>query len=174
MNHTNRAERWVPFAMLLSLLTHVHQARASEKAGIPARNMCVLDVPDDAELFEAYQGDRSNQKVQSWGQYRGWVQTFYKGNLMSEGWTKFGQVTVSVVRSADTRQTVIAQINELGRIIGREWAKDSSVRKITTADLRRWNDLMASARQNDNGSGQQIIDALRTVRRLAEHRLRRE
>jgi hypothetical protein len=170
MYHTNRAERWVPFAMLLSLFTHVHQARANENVGIPARNMCVLDVPDDAELLEAYQGDRSNQKVQSWGQYRGWVQTFYKGNLMSEGWTKFGQVTVSVVRSAETRQTVILQINELGRIVGREWAKDSSVRKITTADLRRWNDLMATARQNDDGSGQRIIEALRAVRRLAENR----
>ena len=170
MYHTNRAERWVPFAMLLSLLTHVHQVRASEKAGIPDRNMCVLDVPDDAELFEAYQGDRSNQKVQSWGQYRGWVQTFYKGNLMSEGWTKFGQVTVSVVRSEETRQTVIGEINDLGRIIGREWAKDSSVRKITTADLRRWNDAMAAARQSDDGSGQRIIDALRAVRKLAEHR----
>ena len=137
---------------------------------MPARNSTVLDVPDDAELFAAYQSDRSNQKVQSWGQYRGWVQTFYKGNLMSEGWTKFGEVTVSKVKSAAARQAVIAQITELGRIIGLEWAKDSSVRKITTADLRRWNELMATARQSDDGSGQQMIDALKAVRRMAEKR----
>jgi len=113
---------------------------------------------------------RSNQKVQSWGQYRGWVQTFYKGNLMSEGWSKFGAVTVNTVKSAAARQAVIAQISELGRIISLEWAKDSSVRKITTADLRRWNEVMATARQSDDGSGQQIIDALRAVRRMAENR----
>ena len=81
---------------------------------MPARNTTVLDVPDDAELFAAYQSDRLNQKVQSWGQYRGWVQTFYKGNLMSEGWSKFGELTVSTVKSAAARQAVIDHINELG------------------------------------------------------------
>ena len=64
------------------------------------------------------------------------VQTFYKGNLMSEGWSKFGEVTVNTVTSADARCVVIGQINELGRIISCEWAKDASTRKITTSDLR--------------------------------------
>ncbi len=41
-----------------------------------------------------------------------------------------------------------------------EWAKDSSVRTITTADLRCRNEVMATARQSDDGSGQQIIDGL--------------
>ena len=170
MYYANRALGWVPFAMALSLFTPLHRAFASENAGVRRRNMSVLDVPDDAELFAAYQGDCSNQKVQSWGQYRGWVQTFYRGNLMSEGWTKFGHVTASSVKSAEARQAITAQINDLGRIIGLEWAKDSSVRKITTTELRRWNDVMAAARQSDDGSGQRIIEALRAVRRLAENR----
>ena len=170
MYHTNGAPGWVRVAVLLWSCTPVSNAIAGEDTTVPTRIVGVIDLPDDADLLAAYKGDCSNQKVQSWGQYRGWVQTFYKGNLMSEGWTKFGQVTVSVVRSAETRQTVIAEINDLGRIIGREWAKDSSVRKITTADLRRWNDAMAAARQSDDGSGQRIIDALRAVRKLAEHR----
>ena len=170
MYHTNRAGGWVPLAVLLLLCTSAHQAVAGEVTAMPTQIISVLDVPDDAELFAAYNGDRSNQKVQTWGQYRGWVQTFYKGNLMSEGWTKFGQVTVSAVKSASARRAVIARINELGRVISRDWAKDSSVRKITTADLRRWNDLMATARQRDDGSGQRIIEALSAVRRMAESR----
>ena len=89
---------------------------------------------------------------------------------MSEGWTKFGQVTSSAVKSAAARRAVIARINELGRVISRDWAKDSSVRKITTADLRRWNDLMTTARQSDDGSGQRIIEALSAVRKMAESR----
>jgi hypothetical protein len=168
MCHTNRAGGWVPLAVLLSLYMPVHEAVAGEDTAVPVRTMNVLDVPDDAELLAAYKGDCANQKVQSWGQYRGWVQTFYKGNLMSDGWTKFGQVTVSALKSATARQAVIAQINDLGRIISREWAKASSVRKITTADLRRWYDVIATAQQSDDGNGQRIIEALRAVRKMAE------
>jgi hypothetical protein len=170
MYHIKRAKRWVPFAVLLWSCTPVHNSVAGEATAMPVQMMSVLEMPDDAELFAAYTGDRSNQKVQSWEQYRGWVQTFYKGSLMSEGWTKFGQVTLSAVKSAPARQGVVTQINELGRIISREWAKDSSVRKINTMDLRRWNDVMATARQSDDGSGQRIIEALTAVRRMAESR----
>ena len=168
MYYTDRNGGWVAFAVLLSLGALAPEAVADENTALHSRHTTVVDVPDDAELFAAYQSDRSNQKVQSWGQYRGWVQTFYKGNLMSEGWSKFGEVTLSTVRSAAARQAVIAQINDVGRIISLEWAKDSSVRRITTADLRRWNEVMAAARQSDDGSGRQIIDALRAVRRMAE------
>ena len=123
------------------------EAVSGQDTVTPIRSTTVVDLPNDAELFAAYQRDRSNQKVQSWGQYRDWVQTFYKGNLVSEGWIKFGEVTVGKVKSVAARQTVIAQINELGRIIGLEWAKDSSVRKISTTELRRWNDVMVTARR---------------------------
>ncbi len=170
MYHTNRTGVWIPLAMLLFLSTPALEAVAGEGTAVPARHANVLDLPDVADLFAAYQHDHANQKVQSWSQYRGWVQTFYKGNLLSEGWSKFGAVTASTVKSPEARQAVVAHIVELGRIIGLEWAKDSSVRKITTGDLRRWNDLMAAARQRDDGSGQQIIDALKAVRTMAEHR----
>jgi hypothetical protein len=168
MCHTNRPGGWVPLAVLLSVLTPALAGVAGERTATPARNATVLGEPDDAELFAAYQCDHSNQKVQSWGHFRGWVQTFYRGNLMSEGWSKFGEVTANAVKSAAARQAVIAEINELGRMIGLEWAKDSSVRKISTADLRRWNDVLAVARQRDDGGGQRISDALRAVRRMAE------
>jgi hypothetical protein len=170
MYHAKRSGGRVTLIVLLSLGTPALEAVAGPDTANPARNSTVLDVPDDAELLPAYQSDRSNQKVQSWGQYRRWVHTFYKGNLMSEGWSKFGEVTVRKVKSAAARQAVVTQINELGRIISLEWAKDSSVRKITTADLRRWNDVIATARQSDDGSGQRTIDALRTVRGLAQNR----
>jgi hypothetical protein len=168
MNHTNRVGSWVPIAALLSLCTPAPGASAGERTAVLARNKTFLDAPEDAELLAAYQSDRSNQKLQSWGQYRSWVQTFYKGNLISEGWSKFGEVNVNAVKSAPAREAVIASINELGRIISLEWAKDSSVRRITTGDLRRWNDLIAAARESDDGNGQHIIKALTSVRRMAE------
>jgi hypothetical protein len=169
MCHGNATGVRVTLVMLLSLCTPWPEAVSGQDTVTPIRSTTVVDLPNDAELFAAYQRDRSNQKVQSWGQYRDWVQTFYKGNLVSEGWIKFGEVTVGKVKSAAARQTVIAQINELGRIIGLEWAKDSNVRRITTTDLRRWNDVMVTARRRDDGSGQRTIDALKAVRRLAEN-----
>jgi hypothetical protein len=172
MYHNNWSGGWVAFSVLLLLCAPVRKTVAAEDTAVPVRIAGVLDVPDDAELLAAFKGDCANQKVQSWGQYRGWVQTFYRGNLMSAGWTKFGQVTVSALKSAAARQAVIAQINDLGRIISREWAKDSSVRKISTADLRRWNDVIATARQCDDGSGRRIIEALRAVRKTVESRRR--
>ena len=168
MYHTNGAPGWVRVAVLLWSCTPVSNAIAGEDTTVPTRIVGVIDLPDDADLLAAYKGDCSNQKVQSWRQYRGWVQTFYRGNLVSDGWTKFGQVTVSALKSATARQAVIAQIDDLGRIISREWAKASSVRKITTADLRRWYDVIATAQQSDDGNGQRIIEALRAVRRMAE------
>jgi hypothetical protein len=170
MCHIDRAGSWVPLAVCLWLCTPAREVIAGEDNAVPGRNSTVFDMPGDAEMFAAYQSDRSNQKLQSWAQYRGWVQTFYKGNLMSEGWSKFAEVTASKVKSARARQAVIAQVGELGRIIGLEWAKDSSVRKITTADLRRWNEVMATARQSDDGSGQQIMNAMKAVRIMAENR----
>jgi hypothetical protein len=170
MYHANRAGGGVPLALMLSLCMPALEAVAGEDTAAPAGNTTIFDRPDDAELLRAYQSDHSNQKVQSWGQYKGWVQTFYQGNLLSEGWSKFARVTVSGVKSAANRQAIIAQITDLGRIIGLEWAKDSSVQKITTSDLKRWNAVMASARQGDDGSGQQIINALKVVRTMAANR----
>jgi hypothetical protein len=170
MYHSNWTRILVTPVALLSLCAPAMGAVADQDTAVPTRDATVLDVPRDAELLAAYKRDLANQKVQSWGRYRGWVQTFYKGNMMSEGWRKFGEVTVSKVKSAAGRQAVLAQISDLGKIIGLEWAKDASVRKITTADLTRWNDLMVTARQSEDGSGQRTIDALTAVRKMAENR----
>jgi hypothetical protein len=170
MYPSNRTGVRVTLVVVLSLCTPALEADDDENTVVPARNSTVLDVPRDAELLVAYNRDLANRKVQSWGQYRGWVQTFYEGNLMSAGWCKFAEMTVAKMKSAAGRQAVLAQLNELGKIIGLEWAKDSSVRKITTSDLRRWNDVMVAARQSDDGSGQRTIDALTAVRRMAQNR----
>ncbi|MDG3007748.1 hypothetical protein [Paludisphaera mucosa] len=173
MDHARRAGGWAALMTLLSLCTPAPEAAATEDAAAVAPRAAPSNAPDDVESFAAYRSDRSNQEVQTWGQYRGWVRTFYDGNMMSDGWRKFGEVTVGAVKSEAARQSVAAQVAELGRIIGHEWAKDSSVRKISTTDLRRWNEMIASARRSDDGSGGRTLDALRAVRRTAEDRCRR-
>ncbi|WP_165071430.1 hypothetical protein [Paludisphaera rhizosphaerae] len=161
MTTTRRAATWTTLATLISVSLAATNAVAG---GSP------LAAPDDAELFAAYRSDGSNQKAQTWDDYRSWVHTFYKGNFMSAGWSRFGEATLSPVKAPEARQAVAGELTELGRIIGLEWAKDASVRKIDTTDLRRWNDQIAAARKIDDGSGKATLEALRAVRKLAESR----
>lgn len=166
MNTTRRTGTgtWTALATLLSLSLAVPTAGAGGSA-VPT-----LAAPEDAELLAAYRADGSNQKAQTWDQYRGWVHTFYKGNLMTAGWSRFGEATLSPVKPPEARRAVADELAALGRIISLEWAKDSSVRKIDTADLRRWNDQIAAARKTDDGGGQRTLEALRAVRKAAESR----
>jgi hypothetical protein len=169
---TERTGYWATSVALVSLWLPSLDAVAGQGTAAPARGATVLGAPDDAELLTAYRGDLSNQRSQSWREYRGWVRTFYEGNLMSEGWSRFGEVTVSAVKPPEARRAVVTQVNELGRIIGLEWAKDSGVRRISTTDLKRWNAVIAAARRSDDGSGRRTIDALRAVRGMVEGRHR--
>ena len=52
-----------------------------------------LYTPAKEDFLPEYERDRANGKVQTWDQYWGWVQAFYAGNLLSDGWTKHGERT---------------------------------------------------------------------------------
>jgi hypothetical protein len=130
-----------------------------------------LYTPTEAETRAEYQRDRSNQKLQTWKEYWGWVQGFYRGNLLADGWTKYSQSTLAVVKAKDARPEILKKLNRLGKLISREWAKHDSVRKITTTDLRRWHDAITEARRNDDGTGQGIQSALDKINDQAEKQL---
>ena len=67
MYHTNRAGGWVALALLLSLCTPAPEAVAGENTALHARNTTVLDVPDDAELFAAYQATARTKRCRAGG-----------------------------------------------------------------------------------------------------------
>ena len=115
---------------------------------------------------------RLNQKLQTWKEYWGWVQGFYQGNLLADGWTKYSQATLKVVKAEDARPTLLKKLNRLGKLISHEWAKHDSVRKITTTDLKhrtmasprlvakttaratgsRWQSTRSTSRPGDNST----------------------
>jgi hypothetical protein len=130
-----------------------------------------LYTPAKEDYLPEYERDPANGKVQTWDQYWGWVRAFYAGNLLSDGWTKHGERNVAGIKSGDNRQALIEKYNELGRIVSREWAKDYAIRKITTADLRRWHETVTEAVRSDDGSGEKIKKALGKVREQAEKQL---
>jgi hypothetical protein len=133
--------------------------------------MAVLYTPAKEDFLPEYTRDRANNKLQTWGEYWRWVQDFYKGNLLADGWTRISERTLAAVKSGEKRRALTDQFNALGKLLSREWAKNGDVRKITTTDLRRWNATMSKALRADDGSGELISKALGQVREEAEKRL---
>jgi hypothetical protein len=148
--------------------------RAELAAPVPAKAEVVesLYTPTEAEVRAEYQRDLANQKLQTWREYWGWVQSFYKGNLMAAGWTKYSETTLEEVKADDARPLLLKKINRLGKLIGQEWAKHDRVRKINTTDLKRWNDAITDARRKDDGTGQGILSAIDRICVQAERQLK--
>jgi hypothetical protein len=159
---------FVILAAIVSISPLWAGATTAQDDTVPTQVVSALYRPVEAEVLAEYHRDRANKKLQTWRQYWDWVQTFYNGNILSEGWTRFSQVTLGAVKSDSSRHAVVKNLNELGKLISREWAKDASVRKITTTDLRRWNDSIIAARRGDDGSGERILDTLKLVRENVE------
>jgi len=153
-------------AMLMALVTPNDRPYQTEPAEVEATES--FYSPTEQDFLSEYHRGPAKPKSQTWEQYWGWVQVFYKGNLLSEGWTKHSDATLAVIKSDEQRRKVVKQINELGKIISREWAKDDTVPKIKTTDLIRWHDAILRARRSDDGRGRDIVKALETVRHDAE------
>ena len=154
--------------MILGISPTQMKMSAGESAAVPAQVPVVLYAPIEAELLAEYDQDVANKKVQTWQQYWEWVQVFYKGNLLSPGWTAFTKVTLDTVKSEQIRPTVLERLNVVGKIIGQEWAKHASARRITTADLRRWNEMIVAARRDDGGNGQHLLSVIDSIRDKVE------
>ena len=86
-------------------------------------------------------------------EYQRWLKVFYDGSFLVPGWKSRKREVLSYVteNKAETEKL----LDELGNIIGREWAKDNRVRKISTDDIVRWGEAM----KRSNGSGDENVTA---------------
>ena len=117
-----------------------------------------------AEDFRAhYDRDVANRGKQTWEQYWGWVRSFYEGNFFAKGWSARARWLVEGVRSDAERRRLRAKLNAIGREIGAEWAKDSDLRKIGSADLLSWGKMMEKARADDDGTGAVIHRTIEAI-----------
>jgi hypothetical protein len=181
MGRLRPTRHWLAFTTIVILFLPAHQEpdclAGSRESQVAESEMAesIMDeslyAPVEAEVLAEYQRDLSNQKFQSWREYWGWVQDFYRGNLLADGWTKYSQATLDVVKAEARRRAILTKINRLGKVISQEWAKDGKVRKITTTDLRRWNDAIGEARRSDDGSGQGITKTIDAIHKQAEKQL---
>jgi len=144
----------------------------------PAATTPPLETQADDRWYEPraedfrphYDRDVANGGKQTWGQYWGWVKSFYEGNFFTKGWNTRARWLVEGVRSEGERKRLRTRLNALGREICAEWAKDYDVRKVGSADLLTWGKLLEKARAGDDGTGAAIH---RAIDAADEHRRRK-
>jgi hypothetical protein len=121
-------------------------------------------TPIENDFRREYKRDIANQKLQTWNQYWGWVTTFYNGTKLYSGWSSQARSGIGMVKSKEKQDELILLVNELGKQIAMEWAKDRGAGRISTADLIRWSPTINAARRAENGSGEQLKEAVLKLR----------
>lgn len=119
----------------------------------------VLYSPREEDFRPRYEEDELNRAAQSWNEYWRWVRTFYGGNILARGCIRECEAILETVKEqgtfedmaggttarAKTLNDLILRMNILCRLIAAEWSKDNGVRKIDTADVRRWRSRLRGA-----------------------------
>ena len=109
--------------------------------------------PTEKAYREEYDRDATNQKKQTWDQYWGWVKSFHEGSFFVSGWTDRAKELVDGVKAGPERKKLVKEVNEFGKDVCKEWAKDSSVCKVGTSNLTRWGKMVEKAKKADAGDG---------------------
>jgi hypothetical protein len=127
----------IPLLFVLIAVLTACAVRAPEPdwpAGIPPR-----------ALFEAeWRSSPDNHPLQSQDEYLLWVTRFYLGYGAVPGWlTMTAQVLQRIPESQ--HDAIEARLLELGGRIGGEWAKDNSVRLLSTRSAGVWRDVLLEA-----------------------------
>jgi hypothetical protein len=111
--------------------------------------------------------------------YFGWIQTFYRGNIFTKGWTQYATQLLSRV-AEESRPRLAGKINLLGQTIAAEWAKDNSYRRIYTRrdqgypNMQDLLDRLNEVPQRETGNGSAVEAFLDTAQRVAEKAIRGE
>jgi hypothetical protein len=121
--------------------------------------------PSQKEYREEYDRDATNQKKQSWDQYWGWVKSFHEGTFFVSGWTDRAKELVDGVKPGPDRKKLVKEVTAFGKDLCKEWAKDSSVCKVGTADLTRWGKMVEKAKKDDAGDGETLGRTIGEIRK---------
>src|SRR5262245_54458050 len=98
-------------------------------AELPVEKEVAVYTPRIDDFRKAYDDDLENQEIQTWEEYWDWVQQFYSGTLVLNGWVGSTNQCLAVVTIPDRRRELAKMMNEVGLVVCREWAKDKTVGK---------------------------------------------
>ena len=102
------------------------------------------DLPSRQYFTQLYLTDESNRSLQTEEQYLTWGVRFYEGwELYPTGWkTIETDVLDEIIKKRFP--IILDKLRYLGKLISGDWAKDNSVRRITTAMLSLWGEVIYS------------------------------
>lgn len=103
---------------------------------------------DEAHFKAAWEKDAANRAKQPWPEYQKWVRTFYEGKSFPPvpGWSKREKDILAALPVGE-RPRAEPLLQDLAKRLAAEWAKDNSVRKVSTSDLQSWGgDLEKAAK----------------------------
>jgi hypothetical protein len=93
-------------------------------------------------------------------EYRKWMKTFYEGSFLVKGWTARKKELLASMEGQGAAAEKI--LDELGLMIGDEWAKDNRIRKIDTDDVKRWGEQLQEAKGEPD---KKIIAELKKIKK---------
>lgn len=129
------------------------------------------DLPDRAYFEAIYEADSANQKLQSKQAYLTWIIRFYQGSaLYQRGWNDLVPDVVEGIEPEAQQQALEQQLHVIGKKIAGDWAKDNSVRQITTAHLATWGQAMNESVVH-NEQVELVQQIARDVERLLQNTL---
>ncbi len=138
----------------------------------------------DSSLYEPKQADFPCPPEPAYGKgdcnaYFRWIQTFYRGNIFTKGWTQYATQLLSRV-AEDARPRLGGKLNLLGQTISAEWAKENEYRRIYTRrdqgypNMQDLSDRLNDVTQRETGNGSVVESFLDTAQRVAEKAIRGE
>ncbi len=75
-----------------------------------------------------------------------WYRKFQEGTFLIRGWQSRKKEILETVPTPQKKK-VDALLDGLGEKIGKEWAKDRSVRRIDTPTLQHWGEKLRKSRK---------------------------
>lgn len=101
---------------------------------------------DEAFFRQQYEADAANKAKQPWKDYWEWVRVFYEGKRFPPvaGWNDRQKEILSKMH-VGAHEHAHRHLARAGRVLAAEWAKDNSVRKVSTSDLQAWGKRFSDA-----------------------------
>jgi hypothetical protein len=116
------------------------------------------ELPPRDYFVTYYEGDPAHAQEVSLDNYLLWVARYYQGwVLYDRGWLDTTEEVLASVADVAERETVRLQLEEVGRLVSAEWAKNNKYRLIDTRMLLVWGNAL----QDSMASGTQtaLLDA---------------
>ena len=99
-------------------------------------------VPSQRLFIQAYRDDVQNQAFQSEQAYLEWILGFYQGTLIyPTGWLDVEEQLIAIT-PPEHRDELDSRLEELGILIGAEWAKENEARLIDNRMLALWGSTL--------------------------------